>query len=148
MGIKDTLIELNEQNPLHKAKVFYFIFDAVVKTLPRYLGMYYKHTLLLSPHQVAILLSVRPFTLIFGSPFLGGIADKTNKFRHVILISLVTLLVTYILVPLVEPAEGFNCQEHVHFNHSGRIVGAGGNIVNLTNHKLQKQVKMLILLLQ
>lgn len=137
MGIKDTLVELSEQNPLHKAKAFYFIFDAAVKTLPRHLGMYYKHTLLLSPHQVAMLLSVRPFILIFGSPFMGSIADRTNKFRHVILISLMTLLVTYILVPLVEPVEGFNCQEHVYFNHSGAI---GGSSINLTSHKLQKQV--------
>ena len=138
MGIKETLIEVSENNPLHKAKAFYFLFDAAVKTLPRHLGMYYKHTLLLSPHQVGILLSVRPFILIFGSPFLGSIADKTNKFRQFILLSLLTLLVTYILVPLVEPVEGFNCKEHVHFNHTGRT--NADSLVNFTSHKLQKQV--------
>jgi len=120
MGVKETLSELNDNHPLYKAKAFYLLFDAAIKSLPRYLGMYYKHTLLLSPHQVAVLLSVRPFLLIFGSPFLGSIADKTNKFRPVILITLLAFLMTYILVPLVEPVEGFNCKEHIHFNHSLR----------------------------
>ncbi|XP_066921684.1 major facilitator superfamily domain-containing protein 6-like isoform X2 [Clytia hemisphaerica] len=136
MGIKETLSDINADHPLHKAKAFYFLFDAAIKTLPRHLGMYYKHTLLLSPHQVAMLLSVRPFLLIFGSPVLGGIADKTNKFRHVMLISLLTFLVTYVLVPLVEPVEGFNCKEHVHFNHSANHI----NISTPVFHKLHKQI--------
>ena len=140
MGLKETLTDISEKNPLHKAKAFYFLFDAAVKSLPRHLGLYYKHTLLLSPHQVAMLLSVRPFILIFGSPVLGSIADKTNKFRLVIQISLIALLITYILVPLVEPVEGFNCKEHVHFNQSGASNGRA--LVNLTTNsqKLQEQV--------
>lgn len=133
MGIKELVKDLNDNHPLLKAKTFYFLFDAAVKTLPRHLGMYYKHTLLLSPHQVAVLLSIRPFILIFGSPFLGSIADKTNKFRHVILISLMTLLLTYVLVPLVEPVEGFNCKEHINHNHTAKKV-------NFTN-PLHKQVE-------
>lgn len=127
MVIKDKLATASSINPLWKAKLFYLFFEATTQSLPHYLGLYYKHTLLLSPHQVAILLSVRPFVLLFGSPFLGAVADKTNKFRHILVISLVMFLVTYTLVPIVEPTEGFNCAEHVGNRTSE-------NMTRLKNH--------------
>lgn len=133
MGIKDKVGALN---PLWKARLFYLFFEATARSLPQYLGLYYKHTLLLSPHQVAILLSIRPFILLFGSPFLGAIADKTKKFRHILVISLVMYVVTYTLVPIVEPVEGFNCAEHVGNRTSGNMTKLhkliSGNIVNGT----------------
>ena len=134
MGLKEAAQDLNDNHPLLKAKAFYFLFDAAFKTLPRHLGMYYKHTLLLSPHQVAVLLSIRPFILIFGSPFLGSVADKTNKFRQVILISLLTMLLTYVLVPLVEPVEGFNCAEHINSNHTVKKVNFSNPLHKLVNN--------------
>ena len=118
MGIRERLSAISDHHPLLKANLFYLFYKSTVYSLPQYLGLYYKHTLLLSPHQVAVLLSVRPFLLLFGSPFLGSIADKTNKFRELLIVSLVTFLVTYVMVPFVEPVEGFNCQEHLDGMHS------------------------------
>ena len=141
MGVREIFSEISDNHPLYKAKAFYLLFDAAIKALPRHLGMYYKHTLLLSPHQVAMLLSIRPFILIFGSPFLGSIADKTNRFRPVILISLLTFLVTYILVPLVEPVEGFNCQENIHFNHSIRHLNFSNFNLSKPNPLIHKKVE-------
>lgn len=117
MGIKDNILKHLNDHALGKARIFYFFYEAITRSLPRYLGLYYKHTLLLSPRQVAILLSARYFTLLFGSPFLGSIADKMNRYRNVLIITLLAFLTTYIMVPLVEPVDNFHCMDHV-YNHS------------------------------
>jgi len=119
MGIKDTLVTFSNNNPLFKIQIFYFFYEGATKSLPRYLGLYYKHTLLLSPHQVAVLLSARSFALLFGSPILGTIADKLNRFRNVLILCLFAYLITYFTVPFVEAVDGFNCKNH--FNDSKHL---------------------------
>ena len=110
--------------PLLKAKVMYFFYDAVSKTLPQHLAAYYKHTLLLSPHQVSVLVAARYFAQLFGSPVLGSIGDRLQTFRTILTTTLIALLVTYLVVPLVEPIDGFNCKQHLH----------GRQLINVTKH--------------
>ena len=44
---------------------------------------------------------------------LGSIADKLNRFRNILIVTLLALLLTYLVVPIVEPIDGFNCLEHM-----------------------------------
>ena len=142
MGLKEQANKLTDKHPLFKAQFIYFFYDAATRTLSRYLGLYYKHTLLLSPHQVAGLLSVRTFALLFGSPILGSIADKLNRFRNILIISLFAYLATYVVVPLVEPAEGFNCKNHLNGskNFSHPIVERRNGRFRIKVHKYNSEL--------
>ena len=95
---------------LLKAKLFYFFFMSGMASLLPYLYLYFKHVLFLSPVQVIILLAVRPLCLMIGAPMLGTYADKTNRFKAVILVCLVGYIGTYGCITLLEPVEGFNCE--------------------------------------
>lgn len=95
---------------LLKAKFFYFFFMTGMTSLLPYLYLYFKHVLFLSPIQVTVLLAVRPLCLIVGAPILGTYADKTNRFKAVILVCLVGYFATYGCITLLEPVKGFNCE--------------------------------------
>lgn len=112
------LADTVNKHPLAKAKVFYFFHTAISKSLPGYLASYYKHVLLLSPHQVSILVAARYFAVLFGSPVLGSIADRLNRFRNILVVTLLALLFTYLIVPIVEPIDGFNCKHHLNKNNT------------------------------
>lgn len=114
MTTKDKIANMIDKNPLAKAKIMYFFYEAISKSLPGYLASYYKHTLLLAPHQVSILVAARYFAVLFGSPVLGSIADRLGRPRNILIVTLLALLATYLIVPIVEPIDGFNCKEHLH----------------------------------
>ena len=96
---------------LLKAKLFYFFFISSILTLIPYLYLYYKHVLFLSPKQVTLLVAIRPLCLIVGAPILGTLADKTNRFKTVMILCLCGYIVTYGLITLIEPVENFNCED-------------------------------------
>ena len=59
MGTGEAVDKMLGEHPLLKAKLLYFFYEAIAKTLPAHLAAYYKHTLLLSPHQVSVLIAAR-----------------------------------------------------------------------------------------
>ncbi len=94
---------------LLKAKFFYFFFASAMDTLLPYLYLYYKHVLYFSPKQITLLIAARPLCLIFAAPTWGTIADKSKKYRLILLMCLLAYITTYGLIYSVEPVAGFSC---------------------------------------
>ena len=108
-------------------KVFYFFYFAALGSLLPYMSLYFKHSLLLPPHFVGILLSVKPLCLFVSAPILGTFADKFNQVRTVLLVAIFSSIVMNLLIAVVPPVS-VHCLSDVH------------DKLNLTDHHNQTQL--------
>ena len=83
-------------------KLFYFIFFGAVGALFPYLAVFYKQ-LWLSPHQVGILIGLRPFIQMCASPLWGVLADTYNVSKWILLMSIGAWLASNYSIALVKP---------------------------------------------
>lgn len=94
--------EVNRELLVYKA--FYFIFFGAVGALFPYLAVFYKQ-LSLSPHQVGILIGLRPFIQMCASPLWGVLADTYNVSKWILLMSIGAWLASNYSILLVKPKQ-------------------------------------------
>ena len=92
--------EINRQLVVYK--VFYLIFFGAVGALFPYLAVFYKQ-LWLSPHQVGILIGLRPFIQMCASPLWGVLADTYNVSKWILLMSIGAWLASNYSISFVRP---------------------------------------------
>ena len=94
--------EINKELIVYK--LFYFIFFGAVGALFPYLAVFYKQ-LWLSPHQVGILIGLRPFIQMCASPLWGVLADTYNVSKWIMLMSIGAWLASNYSISLVKPKQ-------------------------------------------
>ena len=94
--------ELNRGLIVYKA--FYFLFFGAIGALFPYLAVFYKQ-LWLSPHQVGILIGLRPFIQMCASPLWGVLADTYNVSKWILLMSIGAWLASNYSISLVKPSQ-------------------------------------------
>ena len=94
--------ELNRALVIYKT--FYFLFFGAVGALFPYLAVFYKQ-LWLSPHQVGILIGLRPFIQMCASPLWGILADTYNASKWMLLMSIAAWLVSNYSISFVKPKQ-------------------------------------------
>ena len=94
--------ELNRALVIYKT--FYFLFFGAVGALFPYLAVFYKQ-LWLSPHQVGILIGLRPFIQMCASPLWGILADTYNASKWMLLMSIGAWLVSNYSISFVKPKQ-------------------------------------------
>lgn len=104
-------VAINQNLVLYK--VFYFFYFAALGSLLPYLSLYFKHSFLLPPSFVGVLVAVKPLCLFVSAPILGTIADKYNKVRTVLLLALFSYIVMNLLIAVVPPVS-VHCLSDVH----------------------------------
>ena len=82
-------------------KSFYFLFFSAVGSLFPYLAIFYKQ-LWLSAWQTGVLIGIRPILQLVSSTSWGIVADKSNKSKYILLISLIGWLCANFSLSLVE----------------------------------------------
>ena len=97
---QDCCPEVNRQLLVYK--LFYFIFFGAVGALFPYLAVFYKQ-LWLSPHQVGVLIGLRPFIQMCASPLWGVLADTYNVGKWILLMSIGAWLASNYSISLVKP---------------------------------------------
>lgn len=83
-------------------KLFYFFFFSAFGSLYPLLAIYFKQ-LGMNATQSGILIGFRPFIEFLSAPFWGGIADKTRKWYHLTLFSLLCWIVFTLAMAFVKP---------------------------------------------
>ena len=97
---QDCCPEVNRQLLVYK--LFYLIFFGAVGALFPYLAVFYKQ-LWLSPHQVGVLIGLRPFIQMCASPLWGVLADTYNVGKWILLMSIGAWLASNYSISLVKP---------------------------------------------
>lgn len=87
-----------------RASAMYFVFFSAVAAIAPYLVLYYR-SLGFSGTQVGFLLSVGPLIGLVATPFWTGIADSTGRHLAILIMSLVSGMLLYGLLPFLQSFE-------------------------------------------
>ncbi|MEA3441831.1 MAG: major facilitator superfamily domain-containing protein 6 [Chloroflexota bacterium] len=88
---------VNNQRPAFWAKAFYFCFYAAAAALFPFLVLYYD-SLGLSGYQIGLLAGILPLVTLFSAPLWGGLADRSQRHRSLLLTAIFTTILTVFLL--------------------------------------------------
>lgn len=80
---------------------FYFVASAAAAVYRPYIVLYYQ-SLSLSGAQIGLLVGGAPLITMFSLPLMAGLADRTNRHRFVMSLSLLTVIVGLLLFPFLQ----------------------------------------------
>lgn len=115
-----------ENRPVLICKIFYLFFYTAVGALFPYLPVYFKQ-LGLTPHQIGVLIGIRPLIQFCVTPFWGACADKYCKSKVILLMSVTGWLLSNFALSLVpQPYETQACE-------------TGGTAITSAQHHLKEE---------
>eukprot|EP00794_Sanderia_malayensis_P003401 gene3401-3891_t len=79
-------------------------------------------------------MAARPVCLVFAAPLLGTVADKSNKYRPILLMCLAGYIITYGLIYGIEPSKALDCYEVLTARQT-----AGNNTLAQSSQRFVKQ---------
>ena len=100
--------------PLLFIKLFHFTFIGALGCVLPFLSIYYKQQGL-TPQQIGLISGLRPVIGFTSGPIWGALADRYNKRKIMLLISILSWLVVFVALSFVpSPARLDHCPEDIH----------------------------------
>ena len=99
---------MNIQWNLVKFAAYYFFTGGAPAMLVSYLPVYYRQ-LGLDPQQIGVIQSLQPWISIPAIPLWGHLADRVNATRSILLFSLITYLISYLVLSWTPKVDEVDC---------------------------------------